>query len=180
MIAAQGPRPWWPQRPTRAVSLAPLGRNSASLEGHNTALTKPRLARGLDAPQVWSASLEGWSPPRASLRLVRGSHGLTAPAPAPPTRAFNALSPAGSQVKDESTHAIPLTRLGIISWRCSANPPGESIPTTVRHCAVRPGSAPWHCATHSRMADTQHPRKRTAEPLKRGRTPIPRSPRATP
>jgi hypothetical protein len=33
---------------------------------------------------------------------------------------------------------MPLTRLGIIPRRCSANPPGEAIPATVRLCAVRP------------------------------------------
>jgi hypothetical protein len=31
-------------------------------------------------------------------------------------------------------HAVPLTRLGIISQHCSANPPGEAIPAIVRHC----------------------------------------------
>jgi hypothetical protein len=36
----------------------------------------------------------------------------------------------------------------------------------VRRCAVRPGSTPRHCATHSRTAGTPHPRKRTAKPLK--------------
>jgi hypothetical protein len=162
--SGRSPRPWWPQRPTRAVGPATLRRNSASLEGHNTALTKPRLARGLAAPSgevpphsrvghpLWrvsapfegwtpprarSASLEGWPPPRAIQRLARGSHGLAAPVPAPPAGALNALTPAG-----ESTHIVPLTRLGIISRRCSANPPGEAIPANVRHCAVRPGSAP--------------------------------------
>jgi hypothetical protein len=115
-----------------------------------------RLTRGLDAPSGkipprsraghplarGSASLEGWSPPWASLRLTQGPHGLAAPVPAPLTGAFNVMTPAGAQVKDESTHAIPLTLLGIISWRCSANPPGQAIPTTVRHYAVRPSSAP--------------------------------------
>jgi hypothetical protein len=42
-------------------------------------------------------------PPRASLRLARGHHGPTASIPAPPTGAFNALTFAGTQVKDEST-----------------------------------------------------------------------------
>jgi hypothetical protein len=49
---------------------------------------------------------------------------------------------------------------------CSANFPGEAIPATMWRCAVRPGSTPRHCATHSRTAGTPHPRKRTAEPSK--------------
>jgi hypothetical protein len=66
-------------------------------------------------------------------------------------------------VKDEST---PLACLGITPRRCSANSPGEAIPATVRRRAVRPGSTPWHGATHSRTAGTPHPRERTAEPSK--------------
>jgi hypothetical protein len=63
-----------------------------------------RLARGLDAPlERGLASLGGWTPPRARFRLARGPHGLTATAPTPPTGAFNALTFAGAQVKDEST-----------------------------------------------------------------------------
>jgi hypothetical protein len=33
--------------------------------------------------------------------------------------------------KTNPHHVVPLTRLGIISQRCSANPPGEAIPATV-------------------------------------------------
>jgi hypothetical protein len=63
-----------------------------------------RLARGLDAPlERGLASLGGWTPPRVRFRLARGPHGLTATAPTPPTGAFNALTFAGAQVKDEST-----------------------------------------------------------------------------
>jgi hypothetical protein len=49
-----------------------------------------------------------------------------------------------------------------------------------RHCAVRPMSAPWRCATHSRTDQAPHPRKRMAEPSKGGRTSIPLSSRTTP
>jgi hypothetical protein len=66
-----------------------------------------------------------------------------------------------------------------MSRRCSANPTGEAIPATVRHCAVRLVSAPWHCATHSRTTGAPHPRRTTVEPSKGGRTPVPRSPRTT-
>jgi hypothetical protein len=59
-----------------------------------------------------------------------------------------------------------MTRLGIMPQRCSTNSPGEAIPATTRRCALRPGSTPRHCATHSRMAGTPHPRKRMAEPSK--------------
>jgi hypothetical protein len=140
--------------PPEQTGPAPLGRNSVSLEEYGTTLIKLRPARGLDAPSGEtlprsragrplgrdSASLEGQTPPRARLRLARGSRGLATPTTTPPTGAFNVPTHAGAQVKDES--APLLTRLGIISRCCSANPPGEAIPATVRHCAVRPVSAP--------------------------------------
>jgi hypothetical protein len=50
--------------------------------------------------------------------------------------------------------------------RCSANSPGEAIPATMRRCALRLGSTPRHCATHSCTAGTPHPRKRMEEPSK--------------
>jgi hypothetical protein len=75
----------------QTVAPATLGRNSASLEGHDTALATLRLARGLVTPSgevpsrsgagrplewgplEWgSASLEGRSPPRARSCLARG------------------------------------------------------------------------------------------------------------
>jgi hypothetical protein len=73
----------------QTVGLATLGQNSSSLEGHGAALSNLRLARGLVAPSgevpsrsgaglplEWgSASLGGWTPPRAGFRLARGSHG---------------------------------------------------------------------------------------------------------
>jgi hypothetical protein len=91
--------------PKRSAS-APLGRNSASLEGYTAIPPRLRLARGLDAPSgetsprsragrpLWwdSASLEGRTPPRVGFRLARGSRGLAAPAPTPPTGAFNVLT----------------------------------------------------------------------------------------
>jgi hypothetical protein len=79
--SGRGPRTWRPQRPTRTIASAPLGRNSVSLEGYNTTLIK--------------------------LRLARGSHGLAAPTPAPSTGAFNVLTHADAQVKDESTPCRP-------------------------------------------------------------------------
>jgi hypothetical protein len=120
------------------------------------------------------ASFEGRSPPRVGFRLARGPFAPSdevpprsrpsqarCPVPTPPTGEFNALTPTG-----KPTHADPLTRLRIIPRRCSTNPPGEAIPATVQHCAVRPGSAPWHYAAHSHTTDVQHPRRRTAEPSK--------------
>jgi hypothetical protein len=101
----------------QTVSPATLGRNSDSLEGHDTALANLRLARGLVTPssevlprsmagrppRARSRLTRGWTPPRARFRLARGHHGLAASIPAPPTEAFNALTFAGAQVKDEST-----------------------------------------------------------------------------
>jgi hypothetical protein len=87
-------------------------------------LVKLCLDRGLVAPssgaghplERHSASLGGWTPPRAwscldrelntplaRFRLARGPHGPATSIPAPPTRALNALTCAGAQVKDEST-----------------------------------------------------------------------------
>jgi hypothetical protein len=42
-------------------------------------------------------------PPRARFRFARGPQGPAASIPSPPTGAFNALTFAGAQVKDEST-----------------------------------------------------------------------------
>jgi hypothetical protein len=141
--AAGAHGPGGPSGPPERSAPTTLGRNSASLEGHSTALTRLRLTREPDAPSGEvpprsragrplgrsSASLEGWTPPRVRLRLARGldatsskvpprsragrplgrssasleaPHGLAAPVPAPPTGAFNVLTPGGAQVKDES------------------------------------------------------------------------------
>jgi hypothetical protein len=95
----------------------------------NAALVKLHLARGSVAPsgevpprsragrplERDSASLGGWTPPRArsrpdrelsapssGFRLARGHHRPATSIPAPPTGGFNALTFAGAQVKDES------------------------------------------------------------------------------
>jgi hypothetical protein len=65
----RSPRPRQPQRPSKRPASAPLGRNSAPLEGYTH--------------------------PRAGLRLARGSHGSAAPAPTPLTGALNALTRHG-------------------------------------------------------------------------------------
>jgi hypothetical protein len=44
----------------------------------------------------------------------------------------------------------------------------------VRRCAAWSATTPWHCATHSRTANSPHPRKRTAEPSKGRRATTPR------
>jgi hypothetical protein len=98
-----------------------------------------RLARGPVAPS-------GEIPPRsrvghplgASLRLARGPHGLAVPVPAPPIGAFNVLTPAGAQVKDESTHVVPLTRLGNHIPALFRQPSGRGHP---RHCTALCGKA---------------------------------------
>jgi hypothetical protein len=88
--AAGAHGPGGPNGPPEQSTPAPVERNSASLEGHDTVLTKLRLARGLDATSGEtpprsragrplgrnSASLEGWTPPRrdsASLEALTGS-----------------------------------------------------------------------------------------------------------
>jgi hypothetical protein len=135
--------------PTARQSIGPatLGRNPASLEGYGAAPVQIRLAHGSAAPSSEfpsrsraghplerdSASLGGWTPPRArpvsiesrappraSFRLARGNHGPAASIPAPLEGAFNALTTAGAQVKGEST---PLR-----AWESC---PGTAPPTPV-------------------------------------------------
>jgi hypothetical protein len=100
----RSPRPWQPQRPIKQSAPAPLGRNSASLEGPGAVLPKLRLARGLDAPSGetpprsragrplgrHSASLEGYTHPRAGLCLARGLYAPSGGSP-PRSRAMRAL-----------------------------------------------------------------------------------------
>jgi hypothetical protein len=89
--------------PTSHQTFGPATLVQNSLEGRGTALANFRLARGPVAPlERGSASLEGRSPPRVRSRLALGSHEPAASIPAPPTGAFNALTFAGAQVKDES------------------------------------------------------------------------------
>jgi hypothetical protein len=112
------------------IGLATLGRNSASLEGYGAAPVQLYLARGPVAPsgevpprsrvgrpldrdfaslgagrplERGPVSIESQAPPRASLRPARGHHGPATSIPTPPAGAFNALTFAGAQVKDEST-----------------------------------------------------------------------------
>jgi hypothetical protein len=114
----------------QTIGPTPLGQNSAPLEGYGAAPVQICLARGSVAPssEVPSRSRvgrppsgtplrsEAGRPPRAGPRLDRGpnapssefpprSRALRAPAPvpAPSAGAFNALTPAGVQVKGEST-----------------------------------------------------------------------------
>jgi hypothetical protein len=62
----RSPRPWQPQRPIKRSAPAPLGRNSASLEGTSAVPLKLHLARGLAAPS-------GETPPHSRLSRVRRS-----------------------------------------------------------------------------------------------------------
>jgi hypothetical protein len=117
--------------PTARQTIGPatLGQNFTPLEGYGTASVQIRLARGSIAPSSGDpsrsrvgrpssrspprsragrppplarspVSIESQTPPRASFHLARGHH---RPPPAPPAGAFNALTPAGIQVKGEST-----------------------------------------------------------------------------
>jgi hypothetical protein len=131
----RSPRPWQPQRPIKQPVPAPLGQNSASLEGPGAILPKLRLARGLDAPSGKapprlrvgcplgrdSSSLEGCAHPRVGPRFAQGSRGSATPAPTPPTGALNALTRRGHPgQRANPRHAAPLT------------PPGNHIPVLFR------------------------------------------------
>jgi hypothetical protein len=148
------------------VDPATLGRNSASLEGHGTALANLCLARGLVAPsgEVSPRSRDG-RPPRARFRLARG---LDAPSSEVPPRsgAGRPLGRGSARSRTSWAHRLhtfspdrgisctdicrcpgqrrihATTRLGITPRRCSANSPGEAIPITVRRCAAWPVSVP--------------------------------------
>jgi hypothetical protein len=91
-------------------------------------------------------------PPRASFRLARGGHGPLPPIPAPPAGAFNALTPAGVQVKRKPTplHAwesCPSTAPPTpVAWpspplcdavRRGQQPPRGTIPPTPVRPALR-------------------------------------------
>jgi hypothetical protein len=89
----------------------PLERDSASLEGWTPPRVTLRLARGLDAPS-------GETPPRSRLSRARRSHTHS------PTGAFNVLTHAGAQVKDESTPCRPSDT----SWESYLGPVPPTLP----------------------------------------------------
>jgi hypothetical protein len=160
--------------PTARQTIGPatLGRNSTPLEGYSAAPVQIRLARGSVAlsSEVPSRSRVGrppsgtspcsgvGRPPRAGPRLDRGPNApssefpprsralrAAAPVPAPPAGAFNALTPAGVQVKGESTPlrawescpaTAPPTPMARPSpplcdaVRCGQQPPRGTVPPT--------------------------------------------------
>jgi hypothetical protein len=113
------------ETPLRSKGTAPPRYKSASLEGW-----APTLAQG-------PVSNESQTPPRASFRIARGGHGPPPPITAPLAGAFNALTPAGVQVKGESA-----------SLRAWESRPATAPPTLVARpspplCdAVRRGQQP--------------------------------------
>jgi hypothetical protein len=168
-------------------------RNSASLEGHDTALANLRLARWLDAPsgEVPPRSRAG-QPPRARSRLARGLDTPSSEVPprsrtswarclhtCSPTGAFNALTFAGAQVKDEYTPRRTWeSRPGAVP----PTPPVRPSPPlcdAVRHgrCQSRDTVPPTLVRLMRRALERgrQNPRRGGG-----GRTSIPRLPRTTP
>jgi hypothetical protein len=94
----RSPRPWQPQRAAAHQAVGP-GTPRAKLRfargaQRRIAETPPRSRVGRPLGRDF-ASLEGWTPLRARLRLARGSHGSAAPAPTPPTGALSALTRRG-------------------------------------------------------------------------------------
>jgi hypothetical protein len=157
--ARQNNRPSHPRAElssARGVRLAPLQIHHA-----RGSVPPPRvrfhLARGLDASSSGTPPRSGAERPleRVSISLGGGRH---RPILAPPAGAFNDLTP-------QVCTTTP-TRLGITPQRCSTDSLGETIPATVRHCAERPMSAPWHCAAYFCTTNTSSPRRGTAEPSK--------------
>jgi hypothetical protein len=124
-----------------------------------TAGTPPLLRAGRPLGRN-TTSLEGWTPPRVRLRLARG---ICAPSGRSPHRSRL------SQDHRSRTHSPDRSIKCSDTTRASES---KAIPTTIRHCVVRPVSAPRHCAAHSRTARVPHPRKLMEEPSKRVRTPV--------
>jgi hypothetical protein len=70
------------------------------------------------------------------------------------------LPPYGHlMLRHRRTRATTMTRPGIASRRCSIDSLGEAIPATVWRCAMRPVSAPRHCAAYPHTANASSPRK---------------------
>jgi hypothetical protein len=143
--------------PLRSRGATPPRYKSTSLVGRSP---PPRvgIARGLDAPPRARPRLDREpNTPSSEFPSRSRASRAAAPIPAPPAGAFNALTPAGVQVKDEST---PLR-----AWEsCPA-----TAPPSPRHCATLcgvVGNRPAALYHHSRTVGAPHPQKRTAEPSK--------------
>jgi hypothetical protein len=97
-------------------------------------------AAGLNTPRANFRLARG---PGASLRdprLARGLRGFVTPTPIPPTGALNALTCRGRPGQKRILATPTLWhRLGIISRRCSANPPRAAIPGTVGELCGKDG-----------------------------------------
>jgi hypothetical protein len=124
----------------------------------NTPQANFRLVRGPSAAPRIPASLEGYTPPRASLRLTRGFCEFVTPAPIPPTEELNALTRRGRP----GQRRILANRTSDTAWESypGAVPPTLPVRPSLAlqgNCAGRPVSTPQHCAVHSRTACTPHP-----------------------
>jgi hypothetical protein len=128
------------------------GKRFASLEGRSPPRVRFRLARGLGTPssgipprsgarrplERGPISIESRAPPRAGFRLARGYHGPTAFILSLPAGAFNALTFAGAQVKDESMPRRAWeSRLGTASSTPLARP-SPPLCDAVRHGQQQP------------------------------------------
>jgi hypothetical protein len=151
--------------------MVPHWYNSASLEGRSPPRVRFRLARGSVAPsseipprsgagrplERGPVSIESRAPPQASFRLARGHHGPATSIPAPPTGAFNALTFAGAQVKDEST---PLR-----AWESR---PGIAPPTPLARPSPPLCDAVRHGQQQPRSTVPPTPVRPTCRPLEKG------------
>jgi hypothetical protein len=156
----------------QTFGLATHGRNTASLDGHGAARQTSsslegwsppwvgfRLARGPVAPLGRGpASPEGWTPPRARFLLARGPHGPAASIPTPPIGAFNALTFASAQVKDESTPR-----------RAWESHPGTALPTPPVRPSLPLCDAVRHGQQQPRGTVPPTPVRPTRRTLKKGR-----------
>jgi hypothetical protein len=158
--------------PLRSRGTTPLRYKSASLVGHSPPRVGICLTQGSDDPRAGHRLARGLNaPPRARPRFDREPNApssefpsrsrasrAVAPIPAPPAGAFNALTPAGVQVKGKSTplrawESRPATAPPIPVARpspplCDAvrhgqQPPRGTVPTTPVRPAHRTLEKGW-------------------------------------
>jgi hypothetical protein len=115
----RSPRPRQPQRPIKRSAPAPLGRNSASLEGPGVVPPKLRIARGLDTPS-------GETPPRSKPSRARGPSGFQPGHPSsrtpPRSRAIRTLGRISASLEGcAPTGGSPLCS-GVSRVRCPRHP----------------------------------------------------------
>jgi hypothetical protein len=130
--------------------------------GLNAPSGEVRLARGLNAPSGEVRLALGLNAPSGEVRLARGLNtpsAGTASLEGTCTHVVHAPAPVYGHLMlwHRRTRATTLPGPAIASRRCFTNSLGKAILATVWHCAMRPVSAPRHCAAYPRTANASSP-----------------------